>query len=773
MSYFVEKRSGKQEQIHFDKITSRIERLCYNLDRNHVDPISITMKVIGGIYSGIKTRELDNLAADICSTMTHPDYALLAARIFVSNLHKETKKNFSDVVKELYKDPSIINERLYNDVMFNQEAINSMIVYDRDYSMTYFGLKTLEKAYLLRKENVVIERPQHLFMRVSVAIHGRDLDAILETYESMSNKYFIHATPTLFNAGTLREGLSSCFVISATKEDDSVENIYELLKETAIISKYSGGIGISISDIRAKGSRISSTNGKSGGIIPMLGMYNKSSRYVTQGKRPGSIAVYLEPWHAEIEEFLQLKEANGIDELRARDLFYGLWIPDLFMKRVIAEESWSLMCPNECPGLSEVYGEEFEELYTRYESEKRYRRQVPAQELFHSIMVSQIRTGGPYMCYKDHANNRNNQSHVDTIKLSNLCSEIMLPTSHEETAVCNLASIGLPSYVDENNEFDYELLYKKVKIVVRNLDKVVDLTHYPVEKARKSNMRHRPLGLGVSGLASLFSKMRISFDSAAAKELNCEIFETIHYAALEASCELAQEKGAYESYNGSEISKGKLQWDLWKEQGYNVSLSGRWDWDKLRKSIVMYGVRNSHLLALMPTASTGILLGNTECIEPLNSNLYKRTTLSGEFQLVNPQLVRDLCAKGLWNDTIKDLIIIKKGSVQGINEIPKEIQQLYKISWDLPQKLIVDLAADRAPFICQSQSLNIFFDSPDFDKLSKMHIYGWKKGLKTGMYYLRSRSAASALQFSVSKKEEKEEVLVCTRDDPSCMSCSA
>ena len=790
MTFFVEKRSGKHEKVHFDKITSRIERLCYGLNTEYINPTKVTMKVIDGLFSGIKTVELDDLAAQTCAMLgtTHPDYSILAARIFVSNLHKQTTKEFSKVVETLHNNydkngnfTPIINKRVYDVVVKHKDILNSMIIHDRDYSLSFFGLKTLEKAYLLTKNQIVVERPQHLLLRVSVAIHGEDLEKVQETYDAMSKKFFIHATPTLFNAGTMREGLSSCFLIAATEKDDSIEGIYDIIKEAAIISKYSGGIGISIHDIRAKGSLIHSTNGKSEGIVPLLGVINKSARYVTQAsKRPGSIAIYLEPWHYEIEAFLELKEPNGADEFRARDLFYALWVNDLFMQRVKANGVWSLMCPNECPGLAEVYGIKFEDLYTKYEEKKMYRKQVQAQDLFYKIMTSQIRTGVPYMCYKDNVNRKNNQANLGTIRSSNLCAEINIFTSHKETAVCNLGSIGLPAYIETNKVtgekfFNFDLLYEKTKILTRNLDKVIDTTHYPVEKAKLSNLKHRPLGIGVSGLSDTFSILRYSFDSVFAKQLNKDIFETIYFAALTASNELAKEVGSYDSYEGSEFSKGKFQWNLWQDtHGIAIDLCGRWDWEQLKTNVLKYGMRNSLLTAVMPTASTSQILGNSECIEPLNSNIYKRQTLSGEFQLVNQHLLRDLCDLGIWSEDLKNKIIQKKGSIQNILEIPEELRDLYKISWDISQKHIVDLSADRGPFVDQSQSLNIFFSEPTFEKLSKMHFYGWEKGLKTGMYYLRARAATSALQFSVDDKKVEDDVVVaCSRDNPDCLSCGA
>ena len=770
---YVKKRGGRTENVSFYKISSRIEKLCYRLDMNFIDPAKIVIKVIEGLYTGVSTCELDNLAAETCAMMStvHPDYGTLAARISVSNLHKETEKDFSKVVEKLFNNVHpvtknvmpLVSDEFYHDVMANRDALDSAIIQDRDYSFTYFGLKTLERAYLLRTDEGIVERPQHLLMRVAVALHGQNLEKILETYEAMSSKYFIHATPTLFNAGTRRAGLSSCFLLTAAPEDDSIENIYKLLGECAVISKYSGGIGLSIHDIRAKGSLIMSTNGKSEGIIPLMGVFNKSAKYVTQSnKRPGSIAVYLEPWHAEIFEFLKLRENSGHDDFRARDLFYGLWIPDLFMEKAKKDKEWCLFCPNEAPGLSQVYGKDFEALYDLYEQEGRYRKKVSARKLLYDIIESQIRTGGPYMCYKDAANRKNNQKHIGTIRASNLCVEIMQYTSHTETAVCNLGSVCLPTYVykDEegNPKFDYQTLYEKTKILTKNLDKVIDKTHYPVEKTRFSNMRHRPMGIGCSGLADTFSLMRVSFDSVFAKEMNKKIFETIYFAAAEASCEMAKELGPYETYQGSEFSKGKFQWNLWEEEnGKKVEHSGMWDWEKLKEKVLEHGMRNSLLTAPMPTASTSQILGVSECFEPLNSNFYKRQTLSGEFQVVNRHLLRDLCEQGLWTDDLKNKIIENRGSIQNIDEIPEDIQKLYRISWEIPQKTVIDMSADRGVYVDQSQSLNIFMAAPTVKQLVSMHFYAHDKGLKSGMYYLKMKAAAAPLQFSVSKTKNVED----------------
>ena len=1056
---FVKKRHGRpNENVSFDKITSRIERLCYGLDMNFIDPTKIVMKVIEGLYSGVTTCELDNLAAEICAMMStiHPDYGTLAARIFTSNLHKETKKVFSHVVQDLFnhihpntgEHMPLVTEQFASDVMANKDDLNSAIIYDRDYSYSYFGLKTLEKAYLLRINGSVVERPQHLLMRVAVALHGRDLEKVIETYNDMSMRYYIHATPTLFNAGCPRGGLSSCFLLTATAKDDSIENIYKLLGDCAVISKYSGGIGVSIHDIRAKGSLIKSTNGKSEGIIPLLGVFNKSARYVTQSnKRPGSIAVYLEPWHAEIREFIELKENQGADEFRARDLFYGLWIPDLFMKKAeatdVEDQQWCLFCPNEAPGLSDVYGEEFDALYAKYESEGRYREKISARDLLFRICESQIKTGGPYMLYKDAVNRKNNQKHTGTVRGSNLCvapetriltstgyheiaklcnkevavwngtqfsktvvkqtserselikvsfsngsvlectdyhkfyiqspdgvitkdakelaiadglidiqfpvvsgdreaslehdsvpinadvstrlryleqlhttagrschvgdayslqidgnmlllddvrlmlqtlgtdsilvnnmsgSSLLVPpsqvkalitagynpsqwnttsdmqpvaessvkvtnvewtgrqdatycfnepllhkgifngvvtgqcceittyTDSDQVSVCNIASVGLPSYVKISKggdpTYDFKLLHDKTKVVAKNLDKVIQYTHYPIQRARDTNLRHRPIGVGVSGLADTFSLMRMPFDSPEARQLNKAIFETIYHAAAEASCELAQELGPYETFAGSEFSKGKFQWNLWEEErGEKIIHSGLWDWDELATKVKQYGMRNSLLTAPMPTASTSQIIGFTEAFEPYNSNIYKRQTLSGEFQVVNKYLLADLCKLGIWNEDVKQKIIANRGSIQGIDEIPTDIQQLYRISWEMSGKTVIDLAADRGPYVDQSQSMNIFMQEPTYKKLTSMHLYGWKKGLKTGMYYLKMKAAAAPLQFTNNRRERNEppaddisagsvtrknstpaasddSLLVCTMEE-GCQSCSA
>ncbi len=789
---YVVKRDGRRENVSLDKITSRINRLTHQLSDEHIDIPKVVIKVIEGIFPGISTCELDNLAAETSAALStkHPDYSTLAARIFVSNLHRESQKAFSKVVEKLYNNVDritgeaspLVSQDFYEDVMANRQALDEAIVYARDYEFSYFGLKTLEKAYLLRNDDGIVERPQHLLMRVAVALHGRDIERILETYEAMASRYFLHATPTLFNAGSRRAGLSSCFLLSATEEDDSIENIYKLIGECAGISKYSGGIGISLHSIRAKGSRIKTTNGKSKGIVPLLRVFNESVKFVTQSdKRPGSIAVYLEPWHAEIVEFLKLRENAGHADERARDLFYGLWIPDLFMEKARANEDWCLFCPNEAPGLPEAYGKEFKELYEKYETEGRFRRKIPARQLLFDIIESQIKTGGPYMCYKDAANRKNNQKHVGTIRSSNLCVEIMEYTSHTETSVCILGSVCLPSYVsrDESNKpfFDFKLLKHKTRILTRNLDKVIEKTHYPNEKARESNMRHRPLGIGVSGLADAFALMRYGFDSPEAADLNKKIFETVYFAAAETSCELARELGPYPSYEGSEFSKGNFQWNLWEqERGETVEHSGMYDWQRLREKMLQHGMRNSLLTAPMPTASTSQIVGVSECFEPFNSNVYTRRTLSGEFMIVNRHLLKDLCELGLWNDVLKNKIIANRGSVQGIQEIPEDIQKLYKTAWDISQKVLINMAADRGVYVDQSQSLNLFIAEPTIAKLSSAHFYGFEKGLKSGMYYLRMKPPNVPIPVTVTTADvKKEKSPTCSLDDlnsSSCLSCS-
>ncbi len=752
---FVIKRDGTQETVKFDKITARVQKLSYGLDAQHVDPVQVAKKVIDGVYDGVTTSELDNLAAETAASLTtkHPDYAQLASRIAVSNLHKNTIKSFSKTIEILYHyvDPktnqkaSLIADDVYEIVMKNAQLLDSSIIYDRDFGYDYFGFKTLERSYLLKTHGKITERPQHMLMRVAVGIHKEDITAAIETYNLMSERWFTHATPTLFNAGTPKPQMSSCFLLQA--KDDSIDGIYDTLKQCARISQSAGGIGLAIHKVRATGSYIKGTNGTSNGIIPMLKVFNETARYVDQGggKRKGSIAVYLEPWHADIYEFLDIRKNHGKEELRARDLFTALWIPDLFMKRVEAEGDWALMCPNECPGLHTSHGAEFEALYTKYEAEGKYRRVVKARELWAAIIDSQIETGNPYMLFKDSCNLKSNQTHLGTIQSSNLCTEIVEYTSPDEVAVCNLASIALPRFVDEKaGTFDHQKLFDVTYIITKNLNKVIDRNFYPIPEARNSNMRHRPIGLGVQGLADAFILMRFPFESEEAKKLNAEIFETIYYAAMTASKDLAIKDGAYESFPGSPLSKGIMQFDMW-----GVTPSPRWEWDVLKEEVAKYGVRNSLLVAPMPTASTSQILGNNECFEPYTSNIYSRRVLSGEFAVVNKHLLRDLVKLGMWNDSLKNKIIASNGSIQSIPEIPQNIKDIYKTVWEIKQRTIIDMAADRGAYICQSQSLNLFIQDANFAKLSSAHFYAWKKGLKTGMYYLRTKAAADAIKFTV------------------------
>ncbi len=753
------KRDGKKESVKFDKITARIEKLCYGLDRRFVNSIDVAKKVIEGLYDGVTTTELDNLAAETAASLTvkHPDYALLASRIAVSNLHKNTTKSFSKTMKALYecvdeksgKYAPLLSDEVWEIIEKNHELLDSTIIYDRDYGFDYFGFKTLEKSYLLKLEGKVAERPQHMFMRVAIGIHKTDIDAAIKTYNLMSERWFTHATPTLFNAGTPKPQMSSCFLL--TMKEDSIDGIYDTLKQTAKISQSAGGIGLAISGIRATGSYIGGTNGTSNGIIPMLRVYNDTARYVDQGggKRKGAFAVYLEPWHADVFEFLDLRKNHGKEELRARDLFYALWIPDLFMKRVEEDGNWSLFCPNEAPGMHECWGEEFEALYHKYEAEGRARRTVKAQELWFAILDAQIETGTPYLLYKDSANRKSNQQNLGTIKSSNLCTEIIEYTSPDEVAVCNLASLALPRYVI-NGKFDHEKLYEVTYEVTKNLNKIIDGNYYPVDEARNSNMRHRPIGLGVQGLADVFILMRLPFESEEAKQLNKEIFETIYFAAMTASKDLAKVDGPYETFAGSPVSKGIFQFDMW-----DVEPTLRWDWYTLKAEVLKHGVRNSLLVAPMPTASTSQILGNNECFEPYTSNIYVRRVLSGEFVVVNKHLLKDLVDLNLWTDEMKNAIIANNGSIQKINAIPDHIKEIYKTVWEIKQRAIIDMAADRGAYICQSQSLNLFVDAPTAGKLTSMHFYGWKKGLKTGMYYLRTKAASQAVQFTVEKQGGK------------------
>ncbi|GHE56208.1 MULTISPECIES: ribonucleoside-diphosphate reductase subunit alpha [Roseivirga] len=787
----VVKRDGRRESVKFDKITARIEKLSYGLDPSFVEPIDVAKKVIEGLYDGVSTQDLDNLAAEIAATMTvkHPDYAKLAARIAISNLHKTTSKSFSNTMKRLYTyvDPKtgenapLISKETYGVIKKNAALLDSTIIYDRDFSYDYFGFKTLERSYLMKLDGKIVERPQHMLMRVSVGIHGEDMEKVVETYHLLSEKWFTHATPTLFNAGTPKPQLSSCFLL--TMKDDSIDGIYDTLKQCAKISQSAGGIGLSIHNVRAKGSYIKGTGGVSNGIVPMLRNFDMTARYVDQGggKRKGSFAIYLEPWHADIFDFLDLKKNHGKEELRARDLFYALWIPDLFMKRVEANEEWTLLCPNECPGLADTYGEEFEKLYEKYEREGKGRQTIKAQDLWFEILESQIETGTPYMLFKDAANKKSNQKNLGTIKSSNLCTEIIEYTAPDEVAVCNLASIALPKFVDEEtNTYDFQKLYDVTYVATKNLNKVIDVNYYPVEEARNSNMRHRPIGLGVQGLADAFILMGYPFESEEARKLNRHIFETIYFAAMTASKDLAKVEGPYETFKGSPVSKGIFQYDMW---GVTPD-SGLWDWDGLKKEVKKHGVRNSLLVAPMPTASTSQILGNNECFEPYTSNIYTRRTLSGEFVVVNKHLMRDLIKLGLWNSDMKNKLIAAKGSVQAIPEIPQNIKDLYKTVWEISQKAIIDMSADRGAYICQSQSLNIHIQDPNFGKMTSMHFYAWKKGLKTGMYYLRSRAAADAIQFTVDKQAASAPTaeqmaknaadMACSLDNPdACEACGS
>jgi ribonucleoside-diphosphate reductase alpha chain len=780
---FVIKRNGRNESVKFDKITARIQKLSYALSPI-VDVIDIAKKTIEGLYDGVTTTELDNLAAEMAAALTtrHPDYALLASRIAVSNLHKNTLKSFSQTMRNLhqYTDPMtgkklpLIADDIMEIIETNADLLDSTIIYDRDFGFDYFGFKTLEKSYLLKINGKVAERPQQMYMRVAIGIHKDDLEQAIKTYHLMSERWFTHATPTLFNAGTPKPQLSSCFLL--TMKEDSIDGIYDTLKQTAKISQSAGGIGLAISNIRATGSYIGGTNGTSNGIIPMLRVFNDTARYVDQGggKRKGAFAVYLEPWHADVFSFLDLRKNHGKEELRARDLFYALWIPDLFMKRVEENGDWTLFCPNEAPGMQDCFGDAFVELYERYEQEGRGRKTIKAQELWFAILDAQIETGTPYLLYKDAANAKSNQQNLGTIKSSNLCTEIMEYTDANEVAVCNLASLALPRFV-QDGKFDFEKLYEVTYQVTLNLNKVIDVNYYPVEEARNSNLRHRPIGLGVQGLADAFILMRLPFESELAGILNKNIFETIYFAAMTASKDLAKKEGAYETFPGSPLSMGMFQFDLW-----NVDVSGRHDWDTLRKEVMEFGVRNSLLVAPMPTASTSQILGNNECFEPYTSNIYSRRVLSGEFVIVNKHLLKDLVNLGLWNNDMKNRIIAANGSIQQITAIPEETRELYKTVWEIRQRTLIDMAADRGAFICQSQSLNLFVSNPTASKLTSMHFYAWKKGLKTGMYYLRTQAATQAVQFTIEKEAVKNkdvdaeitEGAVCTMQD-GCISCGS
>ncbi|PSR55410.1 ribonucleoside-diphosphate reductase subunit alpha [Adhaeribacter arboris] len=788
------KRDGRRESVKFDKITARIEKLCYGLNMIYVSPIEVAKKVIDGIYDGVTTVELDNLAAEISASLTtkHPDYAILAARIAISNLHKVTAKSFSNTMKRLYtyEDPktgenaSLIAKDVYEIIRKNAALLDSSIIYDRDYNYDYFGYKTLERSYLLRIDGKIVERPQHMLMRVAIGIHKNDIDSALETYNLMSEKWFTHATPTLFNAGSPKPQLSSCFLL--TMKEDSIPGIYDTLKNCAMISQSAGGIGLSAHNIRATGSYIKGTNGTSNGLVPMLKVFNDTARYVDQGggKRKGAFAIYLEPWHADVFEFLELRKNHGKEEMRARDLFYALWIPDLFMKRVESNGDWSLFCPNEAPGLADCYGKDFERLYEKYEKEGRARKTIKAQELWFAVLESQTETGTPYMLFKDHANSKSNQQNLGTIKSSNLCTEIIEYTAPDEIAVCNLASLALPRYVKNENGhkvFDHEKLYEVTYHVTKNLNKVIDINYYPVPEAKKSNMRHRPIGLGIQGLADTFIALRMPFESEEAQQLNKDIFETIYFAAMTASKDLAKKDGPYSTFEGSPISRGIFQFDMW---GVTPE-SGRWDWEALRNEVVEHGVRNSLLVAPMPTASTAQILGNNESFEPYTSNIYVRRVLSGEFMVVNKHLLKDLINLGIWNDNMKNQIISANGSVQNIPSIPQHIKDLYKTVWEIKQKTIIDMSADRGAYICQSQSLNLHVQNPNFGKLTSMHFHAWKRGLKTGMYYLRTKAAADAIKFTVEKQaaetlepmnvsDQNLSDMACSLDNPdACEACGS
>jgi len=765
---YVVKRDGRREQVQFDKITARVKKLCYGLHQK-VDPVSVAMRVIEGVYDGVTTSDLDNLAAEVAATnaVNHPDYAQLASRIAVSNLHKTTHKSFSEVMRSLhtYTDPvtgapaALIADDVMEIIEANTEVLDSAIIYDRDFSYDYFGFKTLERSYLLKLEGQVAERPQQMLMRVSVGIHKDDIESAIKTYNLMSEGWFTHATPTLFNAGTPKPQMSSCFLL--TTQEDSISGIYDTLKQCAKISQNAGGIGLAIHDVRATGSYIRGTNGTSNGIVPMLRVFNDTARYVDQGggKRKGSFAVYIEPWHADVFDFLDLKKNHGKEEQRARDLFYALWVPDLFMKRVEADGEWTLMCPNECPGLADTWGPEFEALYEKYEAEGKGRKTIKAQELWFKIVESQIETGVPYMLYKDAANGKSNQQNLGTIRSSNLCTEIIEYTAKDEVAVCNLASIALPKFVNEDLSFDHDKLFEVTYQVTKNLNRVIDRNFYPIVEARNSNMRHRPVGLGVQGLADAFIMMRFPFESEEARQLNKDVFETIYYAACCASKDLAIEEGPYETFKGSPASEGKLQFDLW-----GVTPSDRWEWDVLKEEIMDKGMRNSLLVAPMPTASTAQILGNNECFEPYTSNIYTRRTLSGEFIVVNNHLLRDLTKLGMWNPTMKNQLIAANGSIQNIPEIPENLKALYRTAWEISQRAILDMAADRGAFICQSQSLNVFMENANAPKLTSMHFHAWRSGLKTGMYYLRTKAATDAIKFTVDKKYKDKPVEVAAQE---------
>jgi len=774
----VTKRNGKLQEVAFDKILERIKKLGQEA-RIHINYSSLVMKVIDQLYDKIPTSKIDELAAEQCAVMStnHPDYATLAGRIVVSNHQKNTDPLFTNAMKELYEFRDIhgINRPLVSDSLWeftqeNKDILNEMIVHDRDYLIDYFGFKTLERAYLFKVGTKIVERPQHMWLRVAIGIHGykdnsNALTLVKETYDLMSQKYFTHATPTLFNAGTPRQQLSSCYLIAM--ENDSLNGIYNTLHDCAMISKYAGGIGLHIHNIRAKGTHIQGTNGVSNGLVPMLRVFNNTARYVDQGggKRNGSFAIYLEPWHADIEDFLEMKKNHGDEEMKARDLFYALWISDLFMERVKNNSKWSLMCPHECPGLSDVYGDKFEELYEKYELEGKVKKLVNARDLWFKILDAQMETGTPYLLFKDAANSKSNQQNLGTIKSSNLCCEIIEYSDDKETAVCNLASIALPTFIDQSTKkFDYDKLHEVTKVVTNNLNRVIDINYYPTEKTKTSNMRHRPIGIGVQGLADAFILMDIPFHSHEAKEVNKLIFETIYHAALERSNELSIKENNYETFWGSPASRGILQFDMW-----NTTPSERYDWSSLKDSIIKHGLRNSLLVAPMPTASTSQILGFNECFEPFTSNLYSRRTLAGEFVIVNKYLMKELIDLGHWNEQIKNNIIANKGSIQQLTMLSEHIRNKYKIVWEIPMKHVIDMAADRGAYICQSQSLNLWIEDPTYNTLTSMHFYSWKKGLKTGIYYLRRKAKHQAQQFTIEPEQQHVE----DERDEICEMCSA
>lgn len=816
---YVTKRNGERENVAFDKILRRIKTIGKDVDIK-INYSSLAMKVIDQLYSGISTTKIDELSAEQCASLasTHQDYNILAGRIIVSNHHKNTKESFYEVMKDLYNNSDIhskhcpvVTKEMFDLVEKHREALENSIVFDRDYLIDYFGFKTLERAYLMKIKNKIVERPQHMWMRVSLGIHKDNIDRVLETYEFMSQKYFTHATPTLYNAGTPKPQLSSCYLLAM--ESDSIGGIYNTLKDCALISKWAGGIGLHIHNVRASGSQIRGTNGTSNGIVPMLKVFNNTAKYVDQGggKRNGSFAIYLEPWHADIEIFLQMRKNHGDEELKARDLFYALWTPDLFMERVKADGKWTLMCPDECPGLSDVYGDEFKELYEKYEKEERGKKTVNARDLWFQVLDAQMETGTPYLLYKDASNKKSNQQNLGTIKSSNLCSEIVEYSDETETAVCNLASISLTIFVKKDEEekpyFDFEELHKIAKIVAYNLNQIIDVNFYPTEKTEKSNMRHRPIGIGVQGLADAFFKMNLAFTSDEAQQLNKDIFETIYHAAVETSNEIAisrynivnekrysktelglsvynifnkfennmakliDEKktivGSYSTFEGSPMSKGVFQFDMW-----NVTPSSRYNWEELRTSVMTYGIRNSLLMAPMPTASTSQILGNNECIEPITSNIYSRRTMAGEFVLANKYLMKDLMDLELWNEKIKNNIIANNGSIQQIPMVPEHIREKYKTVWELPMRKLIDMAADRGAYICQSQSLNLWLEDPNYNNLTSMHFYSWSKGLKTGIYYLRRRARHQAQQFTIEPEKTRTDSLVGETEDEICEMCS-